>query len=578
VKTFAYRLFVATLAVLAGLAGLSCRPHATPQPQPTKASRAGLFIDVAEQAGVRFTHTSGATGKFWYIENTPPGCAFFDFNGDGWQDIFLVQSGPSEPLATVTNRPHCALYRNNGNGTFTDVTDGSGFDKDLGYGQGVAVGDYDNDGYPDVLVTGYNRCFLLHNDGGTGKFTDVTARMGLDGLRGYFTSAAFGDYDNDGRLDLYLCRYSPWTWKNNIACSDSLGPEYCTPEVYDAETHVLSHNEGARFRDVSRAAGITKAKGRGLSVAFVDYDGDGRQDIFVANDITPNMLWHNNGDGTFTDRAVASGCAYDSTGQVMAGMGIGVADYDRSGRESLFVGNFSQKPNMLFKNVGDGLFQEVSYPAGIALPHMPFLTFGCEFLDYDADGWPDLLVVNGHVQVHADRKFEGTTYKERKQLFHNRGDGTFAEVTGPADLGALTNPTVGRGLAVGDFDNDGRLDALVANQNGRAELLRNQTANGSHWISFLTVGTKSNREGRHARFALTTEGMTQTAIVRAGSSYLSYSDRRIYFGLGKTAVVDRVEVRWPSGTRDLLTHVASDAIYVVTEGKGITARLPLGKR
>jgi hypothetical protein len=290
------------------------------------------------------------------------------------------------------------------------------------------------------------------------------------------------------------------------------------------------------------------------------------------------MLWHNNGDGTFTDTAVAAGVAYDSTGQVMAGMGIGVADYDHSGNDSLFVGNFSQKPNMLFKNAGHGLFQEVSYPAGVALPHMPFLTFGTEFLDYDADGWPDLLVVNGHVQVHADRKFEGTTYKERKQLFHNRGDGTFAEITDPAELGALTNPTVGRGLAVGDYDNDGRLDALVANQNGPAELLRNQGAIGNHWVSFLSVGTKSNREGRHARFILNAGGATQSAAVRAGSSYLSYSDRRVYFGLGKAAVVGKLEVRWPSGTRDLLTNVPADAIYVVTEGKGITGKLPLGKR
>jgi hypothetical protein len=541
---------------------------------PPTGNQPSLFQNVTEKAGIHFTHTSGATGKFYYIENTPPGCAFLDYDNDGWSDIFLVQSGSSEPFDQVKDRPHCVLYHNNGNGTFTDVSTGSGIDKDLGYAQGVAIGDYDNDGYPDILVTGYDRVFLFHNEKGTGKFTDVTEKMGLSKLRGYFTSAAFGDYDNDGKLDLYLCRYSPWTWKTNIPCKDSIGLEYCTPEVYDASSHVLLHNDGTRFRDVSQSSGILKAKGHGLSVAFVDYNNDGKQDIFVANDLTPNMLWRNNGDGTFTNVAVEAGCAYDSTGQLMAGMGIGVGDYDHSGRESLFVGNFSGKPNMLYKNVGDGLFQAASYPAGVAVAHMSFLTFGTEFLDYDRDGWEDIFIVNGHVQAHADQRFEGTTYKERKQLFHNKGDGTFAEITDPAQLGDLTHPTVGRGLAIGDFDNDGHLDALVANQNDRPELLRNQSSDTNHWVSFLTVGTRSNREGRHTRFTLTAGNTTQTATVRAGSSYLSYSDRRVYFGLGEKAVVDHVEIRWPSGTKDTLTGLAADTGYIVTEGKGITGKQP----
>ncbi|MDX1932244.1 MAG: CRTAC1 family protein [Capsulimonadales bacterium] len=550
-------------------------PKATvsPAPSPTVVS-GGLFANVTEKAGIRFRHDSGATGKFLYIENTPPGCAFFDYDEDGRTDLFLVQSGPSEPFEQVKERPRSALYRNRGDGTFAEVTAGSGLDRDLLHAQGVAVGDYDNDGYSDLLVSGYDRCFLFRNEKGSGRFRDVTASMGLASLRGYFTSAAFGDYDNDGRLDLYLCRYSPWTWKTNIPCKDSIGPEYCTPEVYEASDHVLLHNEGARFRDVSRAAGILKAKGRGLSVAFLDYDGDGRQDIFVANDITPNMLWRNRGDGTFVDVAVEAGCAYDSTGQVMAGMGIGVGDYDHSGRDSLFVGNFSGKPNMLYRNMGNGLFEEASYTAGVAIGHMPFLTFGAEFVDYDRDGWSDLLVVNGHVQAHADQRFEGTTYRERKQLFRNEGDGRFREIEEPAMLGALSNPTVGRGLAVGDFDNDGRPDALVANQNDAPELLRNESPDRHHWVSFLTVGTKSNREGRHARFVLTAGGVTQSGAVRAGSSYLSHSDRRVFFGLGEATKIDRVEVRWPSGTKDTLTNVPIDTGWIVTEGKGITGKLP----
>lgn len=261
----------------------------------------------------------------------------------------------------------------------------------------------------------------------------------------------------------------------------------------------------------------------------------------------------------------------------MAGMGIGIADYDHSGNESLFVGNFSDLPDMLYKNVG-GLFQDASMAAGLAVPHLKFLTFGCEFMDYDADGWPDLFVVNGHVQTHADQKYDAITYKERKQLFHNEHDGTFREITDPGLLGDLSAPTVGRGLAIGDYDNDGRLDALVSNQNGPVQLFHNQDHSSNHWIELLTVGTRSNRDGLHTRFAFTVHNMKQTGTVHGGSSYLSHSDRRVYFGLGSAERIEKIEVRWPSGTKDILNNVAADAIYVVTEGKGITGKLPQARR
>jgi hypothetical protein len=577
-------------AILVALLGLllgGCRPGTpsvnTGAPAPGGSATA-LFVNVAEQAGVRFAHQTGATGKFWFIENTPGGCAFLDYDNDGFLDLFLVQSGPSDPPAEPpkSSRPFCALYHNNGDGTFTDVTAGSGFDRDLGYLQGVTVGDYDNDGYPDLFLAGYNAFHLFRNAGGRATnpkplFEDVTARMGLDKLTGYGTSAAFGDYNNDGRLDLYICFYVAWSHATNIPCSDAFGLEYCSPQLYDPMPHRLFRNDGSRFTDVSAAAGITKEKGRGLSVAFVDYNNDGKQDIFVANDLTPNLLWRNNGNGTFTNVAVQAGCAYDETGAVMAGMGIAIADYDRSGNESLFVGNFSDMPNMLYKNLGNGTFQSVAYASGLALPHMKFLTFGTEFLDYDNDGWQDLLVINGHVQAHADLKYDGITYKERKQLFQNRGDGTFTEITDPAQLGGLSNPTVGRGLAIGDFDNDGRVDALVSSQNDPAELFHNQAANPHHWVGFLTVGTKSNRDGRHARFTLTAGGVQQTGVVRAGSSYLSGSDRRIYFGLGSSEKLERVEIVWPSGTKEVLTDIPANAIHIVTEGRGITGQLPAAK-
>jgi hypothetical protein len=307
-------------------------------------------------------------------------------------------------------------------------------------------------------------------------------------------------------------------------------------------------------------------------VAFVDYDGDGRQDIFVANDLSANMLWRNNGDGTFTDRAQEAGCAFAEGGQNMAAMGIAIADYDRSGLPSFFVTNFSGQPNTLFKNVGNGMFQDVAVISGVALPHMPFLAFGCEFLDFDLDGWSDLLVANGHVQMTADSTLEGTTYRQRKQLFRNRGDRTFEEVALPGLLGDLVKPVVSRGLAVGDIDNDGRVDAVACNQKDAVQVFKNQLRNPHHWISFKTVGLKGNRDGRHARFEIHAGGARQTDFVRAGSSYLSTSDRRVHFGLGISETVDRVEIRWPSGASQTFKDLKADGIYIVTEGRGISRK------
>ena len=550
-------------------------------------SSGALFEDVAAKAGIHFGHTNGATGRFRFAEFSPAGCAFLDYDNDGRLDILLLQSGSIEPNAapsTASARPHCALYHNNGDGTFTDVTAGSGLDRALGYAQGVAVGDFDNDGYDDLFITAYGGNHLLRNEHGSGKFTDVTAKWGLDKIhstgRGdlaptYATSAAFGDYDNDGKLDLYVCYYASWTPAQDRPCyNEQKLQDYCSPEQFAPSTHRLYHNEGDHFKDVSEQAGITGAEGRGLAVAFVDLNGRGRQDIFVANDLTPNMLWHNNGDGTFTERARQTGCAYSEDGALMAGMGIAIADYDGSGRESLFVSNFSGMPNTLYRNMGSGLLSNESMTSGLALPHMKFLAFGCAFLDYDADGRPDLIVNNGSVYVHAETRLDGATYRERKQLFHNEGNGRFREVTDSGLLGELTVPAVGRGLAVGDYDNDGRPDVLCSNQNGPAQLFHNQDRSGHHWVSFKTVGVRSNRDGLHTRFTLTAGGMRQIGTVRAGSSYLSVSDRRVYFGLGSATKIDRVEIRWPSGTRDTLRNVAPDAGYIVTEGRGITGKLP----
>jgi hypothetical protein len=530
---------------------------------------------VASRSGVKFKHDLGNADKLYMVKSTPPGCAFFDYDNDGLLDLFLVQSGPVVKPPGGAKRPRCGLYHNNGNGTFREVipSAGSGLSRDLGYAQGVAVGDYDNDGYDDLFVTAYGANHLFHNEGGSGQFKDVTAAMGMKSAhgKGYSTSATFGDYDSDGRLDLYVCYYAEWTPATDKVCRTQTGVrDYCSPLLYEPETHQLLHNVGNRFVDVSQKSGISKGKGRGLAVAFVDYNNDGRFDIFVANDLNPNMLWRNNGNGTFTDVAVETGSAFEDNGDVMAGMGIAVADYNRTGHDSLLVTNFSDRANIIFKNVG-GLFEAASEEARLVDPHLKFLSFGCEFFDYDADGWPDIIVNNGHVAMFEPQRKSGIPYKQRKQLLRNQGNGTFAEVTNPTELGDLIVPHVGRGLAVGDYDNDGRVDALAVGQNAPAQLFRNRVLNKNHWISFKTVGTKSNRNGVHARFLIKARSVQQTATVRGGSSYLSHSDRRVYFGLGQATKVDEVVIRWPSGTQQTLKNLQANRFYTVTEGRGITS-------
>lgn len=536
-------------------------------------SPAPLFVDVATKLGIDFRHTNGARADLWMIEIGGSGCAFIDYDNDGYVDLLLLDSGP---LPGGKGAAHNRLYHNERGQRFADVTAGSGLEH-TGYAQGVAVGDYDNDGFPDVFITGVGGNRLLHNEGGTGTFRDVTGRAGVGdrdhGAR-YATSAAFGDFDGDGNLDLYVCHYCHWSPQTNRVCKNARGEkDYCSPDIYDADPDRLYRNRGdGTFEDVTRKAGLDRVAGRGFAVAWLDYDGDGHEDLYVANDLNPGFLWRNRGDGTFEEGAVRAGCAFADSGALLSGMGIGLGDYDNDGREDLFISNFSGRPNTLYRNLGSGRFADTSVAAGVALPHMPFLSFGCEFFDYDADGWKDLVVANGHVQLRVASTFEGVTYAERKQLFHNERNGKFHEVI--RELGDLAHATVGRGLAVGDFDNDGRLDVLVNNQNGKAELFHNRVATGNHWVSFKTIGVKSNRDGYHAKVTVTAGGRRQYSEVRSGSSYASHSDSRVYFGLGSAAVVQQVEIRWPSRTRDLLKDVRADRLYVVKEGAGIVGEQP----
>lgn len=567
--------FFLTLVLFSLNLGGCRRPEPIGSPGKVSTPTENLFQDVASSSGLKFKHIKGEEGHFYFTEQTPAGCAFFDFDGDGDQDVFLVQSGPSAPAATVRNRPYCSLFRNMGDGSFKEATQGSGLDKDLGYGQGVAVGDFDNDGFDDLFITAFQGNHLFRNLQGSGKFEDVTHTMGVDKIHdtGFATSAAWGDYDGDGRLDLYVCYYAHWNHKLDQKCRDPKTGQldYCPPKLYQPISHQLYHNEGTRLVDVSVKAGISKSKGRGLAVAFLDYDGDGKQDIFVANDGSASMLWKNNGNGTFSDVAGKTGSAFDGEGNNIAGMSVSIADYDRSGRPSLYISNFSGSPNILFKNKGK-YFTDATQIANLAFSHLKFLSFGSEFFDYDADGWPDIISNNGHVHHRANKREANVGLEQAKQLLHNERNGQFREVTDPALLGDLLNPIIGRGLATGDFDNDGRLDVLAMGQNASVQLLRNRNFNGNHWVSFHTVGTKSNRNGVGTRLEIEQDSGKQVSWVQGGSSYLSSSDRRVYFGLGKSTAIKRLTILWPSGKKEQIKNLSADTFYTLTEGKGVSVK------
>jgi hypothetical protein len=564
-------LVLLALALL-GAAIALWRPRVGPPPAPTRPgpqadppeTDAALFAEITEKAGLSFTHRNGA-GKYVSVEFSSGGGALFDADNDGWLDILLLQAGPSERPETVKDRPHGALYRNKGDGTFEDITAGSGIDRDLGYAQGVAVGDIDNDGRDELVVTAYGRITLLRaTDGARPRYADVTKGSGLDVATGsrYFTSAAFGDIDNDGFLDLYICCYNDWT---HGAASSQPFPDLGAPV-----THRLFRNTGTgTFVDITHKAGIDQRTGRGLAVAFLDVNDDGKPDIFVACDRTPHLLWRNRGDGTFVDDASRAGCALSETGQTMAGMGIALADIDHTGRESLAVTNFTNLPTTLFRAEGDGLFAAQSARAGLGTAIQPKpLGFGGEFVDIDADGWPDLILTNGHVYPR------NSDYRQPRQLYRNQGGGRFVEVTDPARLGRLAAPRVGRGLAVGDIDNDGRPDLLLIHQNEPVQLFRNRDKSGNHWLALHLEGTRSNRNALGAKVTVTAGGEPHTARVRSGSSYLSVSDRRLFFGLGKATAIDAIDIRWPSGRRERIAPLALDAGYRVIEGKGVAGKLP----
>jgi enediyne biosynthesis protein E4 len=529
------------------------------------------FADATARAGLTFVHTSGAFGKKYLPETLGAGCLFLDIDGDGWQDIFLVNSTrwPGQPGAKGLP----ALYRNNHDGTFVDVTRGSGLDVEL-YGIGGTAADFDNDGKVDLYVTalGGNRLF---RNLGAGKFADVTGRAGVADA-GFSTSALWFDYDNDGRLDLFVAHYVDWSIEKDLFCTlDGRSKSYCTPESYKGQSPTLYRNRGdGTFEDVTRRAGLYDPTSKGLGVAMLDYDGDGRMDLFVANDTQPNRLYRNKGDGTFADAAVAAGVAFNEAGIARAGMGVDAADYDESGRPSLVIGNFSNEMMALYHNEGTGLFIDEAPTSAIGKASLLTLTFGCFFFDYDLDGRPDIFAANGHVADDIERVQSRVAYAQRPHLFHNLGRSTFEEVT-PRSGAALQAKLVGRGAAYADIDNDGDLDLLVTTNNGPARLFRNDGGNRNNAIRIKTIGTRSNRDGIGARVEVSVRGAARRwQIVKTGSSYGSQSELPLTFGLGADTRVEGVRVRWPSGQVDTIGALEANQIVTVREGAGVADKTP----
>ncbi len=568
-------------SALAGLAAatalLAAAPAKPPSRPPATPPAAGVrFSDVTRQAGIRFVHNAGRSGKKLLPETLGSGAAFFDADGDGWLDILLVNGKDwrlpgAKPAAAARRRgaSTAALYRNNHDGTFTDVTKGSGLDVEL-HGMGVAIGDYDNDGREDVYITALDGDRLFHNEG-RGKFKDVTAAAGIANAS-FGTSAAWLDYDRDGKLDLFVANYVQWTPAGDLWCSlDGVTKSYCTPESYGGTSSKLYRNLGnGRFADVSHQAGIDDPSSKSLGVTVLDFDGDGWPDLFVANDTQPNKLYRNQRNGTFADVGLEAGVAFGEDGAARGAMGADAADYDRSGRPHLLVGNFSNEMLGLYHNEGSGVFVDEAPRSAVGKASLLTLSFGVFFFDYDLDGLPDIFAANGHLEEEISRVQPRIRYEEPPLVFRNLGHGTFADVS--QALGAdLAKPMVARGAAYGDFDRDGDLDVLVTANGGPARLLRNDGGSRNHWLSVRTVGSRSNRDGIGAVVRVTTTGGKQWQMVRSGSSYCSQSDLAVTFGLGAESRVASLEIDWPSGDKQILQNLAADRFLTVTEGSGITA-------
>ena len=521
------------------------------------------FVDAAKKAGISFVHHSGANGKKYLPESLGAGCAFLDLDGDGWADIFLINDRDWTPSGK-TYLP--ALYHNNHNGTFTDVTRGSGLDVQL-YGMGVAVADYDNDGLPDLYLTALEGDHLFHNEG-HGHFRDVTAASGIRNAD-FGTSAAWFDYDRDGKADLLVANYVQWSSQEDIRCSmDGKTKSYCTPETYKGKSLKLYHNlGGGKFEDVTKKAGLADPTSKSLGITIFDYNGDRWPDVFVANDTQPNKLYRNNKNGTFTEEAVQSGVAYSEDGTARGGMGTDASDYDHSGRPHLLIGNFANQMMSLYRNNGNGLFVDTASGGAIGRATLLSLTFGTFFFDYDLDGYPDIFAANGHLEPEIHKFQPNLQYAQSPLLFHNVS-GHFENATGSVGPD-FSRPIVGRGAAYADYDHDGDLDILINTNNGPAVLLRNDGGNKNNWVGVRLVGSKSNRSGLDAIVRVESASGKQWQTVHSGSSYCSQSDLNLTFGLKQDRTVAKLTVEWPSGKVQQFQNVAANRLITINEALGI---------
>lgn len=519
------------------------------------------FTEITDEAGINFVHNNGAFGKKYLPETMGSGCAFLDYNGDGWQDIFLVNCRDWENQKTGKSEIP-ALYRNNQDGTFTDVTVVAGLNVSV-YGMGVAVADYDNDGDVDIYLSSLNSDKLFQNVG-DGTFLDVTEKAGIDNP-GFGTSCAWFDYNSDGHLDIYVANYVEWTIETDLFCTlDGQNKSYCTPESYKGQTSKLYRNRGdGTFVDASRNAGISDSNSKSLGVCILDFNQDGLPDIFESNDTQPNKLYQNNGDGTFIEVGMLAAVAYNESGVATGAMGVDAADYDRIGRESLVIGNFSNEMLNLYHNEGD-FFIDDAPVAQIGHASILTLTFGCFFFDFDLDGYVDLFTTNGHVETDINQVQSEVTYAQPPHLFRNKTGGKFEDVLEKVGVD-LVKPVVGRGAAHADIDNDGDIDILITTSNGRAHLYRNDGGNRNNWLKIRLIGTKSNRNGIGARIRITSSDGSQTRTVRSGSSYCSQSELTTIFGLNKDKMIDTIEITWASGKISTLHNQEANQLLLISE-------------
>ncbi len=532
-----------------------------------------IFRDIARSAGIDFVHDNARTADKYLIETMGAGCGWIDYDADGLLDVYLVNSAATRLYKPKTGLRN-ALYRNNGDGTFTDVTEKAGVGAEGLFGMGVAVGDYDNDGFSDLMVLGYGRSILYRNSR-EGTFSDVTAQAGVSNKGRWGSSAAWFDYDNDGKLDLAIANYVDWSPDNNIWCGEQKPGYrgYCHPNKFQGQTPTLYHNNGdGTFTDVTAASKVGLKASSGLGIVTFDFDNDGWQDIFIANDANPNFLFRNNHDGTFSEMALLAGIALSDNGKAEAGMGTDAADINGDDRLDVFITHLDLEHARLYRNLRDGSFEDATFAARLGYATFRYSGFGACFIDYDNDGARDIFMANGHILDNVELYHAETRYAEPKLVYRNNGRGIFENMSD--SLGPdLALPRVSRGAAVADLDNDGDLDILVSNNGQQPQLLLNEGGSSNHWLQISLVGTRSNRDGVGARVKVTSGDLVSYDQRKGGRSYQSAHDGRLHFGLGSRAKVDSIEIRWPSGSLETLKNIEVDQAITVKENAGITPRL-----